>query len=110
LNNAQDYNNEVEDISEDAIVVLCQSESGKYTAYGFISPEYGRTGILIDNIIDGESNWNEFDELTWTYGDSKPTLSEQGEYNVVFTYTQGNGLEKSICFETFDTGTMAVKE
>jgi hypothetical protein len=110
LNNAQDYNNEIEDMSEDAIVVLCQADSGKYTAYGFISPEYGRTGILIDNVIDGESNWNYFDELTWTYGDSQPILSEQGEYNVIFTYTKGNGLEQTIYFENFDTGTMSVKE
>lgn len=110
LNNAQGYQNEIEDRTKDAIVLLCQSESGKYTAYGFISPEYGQTGILIDNIIDGESNWNYFDDYTWTYGDSKPALSEQGEYGVTFTYTQGNGPEQTIYYDTFDTGTMSVRK
>ena len=110
LNNAQDYESRIEDMSKDAIVMLCQSESGKYTAYGFISPEYGQTGILIDNIINSESNWNYWGEATWTYSDSKPMISEQGEYNVIFTYTQGNGLEKTVYFDTFDTGTMSIKE
>lgn len=110
LHNAKDYKNKIEDMSKDAVVILCQSESGKYTAYGFISPEYGQMGILIDNVIDGESNWNYFDEYSWAYGASKPVLSEQGEYNVIFTYTQGNGLEQTIYFDTFDTGTMSVRE
>lgn len=110
LENAVNYENEIYDMSKDAIVLLCQSESGKYTAYGFISPEYGKKGILIDNIIDGESNWNYFDKYTWSYDTVKPALQEQGEYDVIFSFTQENDMERELYFETFDTGTMSVKE
>lgn len=109
LNNTEAYKNKIEDLSKDAIVLLCQSGSGKYKAYGFISPEYGQQGILIDHVIDGESNWNYFNEWTWAYSTAAPTLTETGEYDVIFTFTQGNGLEKTFYFECYDTGTMAVK-
>ncbi len=93
------------DNTEDALVLLCQSESKKYSAYGFSSQEYGQQGILIDNVIDGSSNWNYFDNA-WSYGSEIPTLAEQGEYDVIFTYTDGDGVKETIYYETFDTGTM----
>ena len=98
------------DAGEDAIVLLCRSESGKFTAYGFISPEYGKQGILIDNIINGESNWNTFEEYGWSYGDVQPTLEEQNEYDVIFTFLDGDGAQQSVAFESFDTGTVSVRE
>lgn len=109
LNNTEAYKNKIEDLSKDAIVLLCQSGSGKYKAYGFISPEYGQQGILIDHVINGESNWNYFNEWTWAYSDAAPTLTETGEYDVIFTFTQKSGLEQTVYFECYDTGTMAVK-
>lgn len=112
LTNAKDYESGIEDVSKDLIIRLCKSESGKYTAYGFISPEYGKKGIMIDNMINGQSNWNYFEE-NWYYGNSRPILEEIDEYEVIFTFTQEkNGSEqiKKICFDTFDTGTMSVRE
>lgn len=105
LNLAERWENPVEDLSEDALVLLCQSEDQKYAAYGFISPEYGKKGILMNNIIDGDGNWNYF-EYSWDYGERKPSLKEQGEYGAVFAFTGGDGEEREIYFETFETGTM----
>lgn len=85
--------------------------SGKYEAYGFISAEYGKRGILINNIVDGGSNWNYFEE-DWAYGDDRPTLEEKGEYEVLFTFGQEvNEVYKthSMYFDTYDTGTMSIK-
>lgn len=112
LSKAEDYKSGIDTISRDSIVRLCQSESGRYTAYGFISSEYGKKGILIDYIVDGGSNWNYFFEK-WCYGSILPTLEENGEYEVTFTFMQeknGNEDIKRIVFDTFDTGTMSMRE
>lgn len=61
-------------IQEDALIKLCVSENGKYEAYGFISPEYGQRGILLNNIIDGDGNWCELIFDTYETG----TMSESG--------------------------------
>lgn len=111
LEHARPYEDRVETNCRDAIVRLCQSESGRYTAYGFISPQYGRMGVLITNQIDGVENWNEFDDYVWNYGGRQPTLTEEDDgYIVLFTYTQGDGSERTVRFDTFDTGTMLEHE
>lgn len=110
LDHAADYESQAEDLSKDTIVRLCQSESGKYTAYGFISPEYGEKGILIDNMIDGESNWNYFGDYSWSYGSAQPTLQEQDEYDVIFSFTQEKNKVRELYFEIYDTGTMCVRQ
>lgn len=103
------YENKIEGtMLEDVVVLLCTSESGKYEAYGIVSPEYGMNGIVLNNIIDGESNHNYLEE-EWAYGGNKPTLTEQGEYAVIFSFTQEReGIEeiREIYFDTYDTGTM----
>ncbi len=109
LENAIDYNSEIEDISEDRIVLLCKSPSGRYEAYGFISSVYGKQGILLNNIIDGEDNHNYFYEK-WAYSDEQPSLSESDDfYNVTFTICQEDQM-KQIHFSTYDTGTMSPEE
>ena len=110
LDNAVDYESKADDLSKDAVVRLCRSESGKYTAYGFISPEYGKKGILIDNIINDESNWNYLWEYIWSYGSTAPTLQEQGEYDVIFSFTKEDDKVQELYFATYDTGTMSVRE
>ena len=112
LEGAVDYNSAMQNDLKDAIVFLCKSESGKYEAYGFISAEYGKNGILINNVIDGQDNWNFFEEK-WSYGDTLPTLEEKADYEVFFTFTQENGgkdYKRSIYFDTYDTGTMTMRE
>ncbi len=107
LENAVDY---AAGIEEYMLVRLCVSESGKYEAYGLISPEYGKKGILINNIIDGEYNTNYFEEETWTYASGQPEFEEISDYEVVFTFwKEENGFDviRSIYFDTYDTGTMS---
>lgn len=111
LENAVNYAELSEAVLEDKIVFLCESESGRYAAYGLISPEYGVHGILINNIIDGEDNHNVFFE-DWVLGEEQPTLIESEDfYEVTFTIAQErNGGMKEIHFTTYDTGTMASEE
>ena len=107
LENATDYGEGIEDILSNQIIFLCESPSGHYKAYGFISPEYGMNGILIDNIINQQSNYNFFSQK-WVYSENPPTLNESDDfYQVIFTICQNQeeGM-KEISFATYDTGTM----
>lgn len=107
LENAVAYGEAAESFSGNQIVLLCESPSGHYRAYGFSSPEFGMQGILIDNIIDRESNYNFFLQK-WVYSEEQPTLSESDDfYQVIFTLCQdrAEGM-KTIVFSTYDTGTM----
>lgn len=69
LDGAVDYESVRQDGQKDALVFLCRSESGKYEAYGFISTEYGKNGLLINNVINDQDNWNFFEE-SWSCGDA----------------------------------------
>ena len=109
LENAVDYDERIEDVWKNQIIFLCESQSGRYKAYGFISPEYGMQGILIDNIIENTSNHNYFLKK-WVYSAERPTLSESDDfYQVTFTVGQSEeeGMQE-IYFTTYDTGTMSV--
>ena len=107
LDNALNYEASITNLTEDSIVLLCTSESSKYEAYGIISPEYGMNGILLNYRINGENNYNYLEE-SFSYGNAN--LQEQGENNVIFTFTQENDIVRKLNFETFDTGTMSLKE
>ena len=112
LENALEYDQGMEDLRNDTIVKLCTSESGQFTAYGFISPEFGKCGILLNNILDGQDNWNYLEE-PWSYSSDRPTLTEQGKYEVLFTFPQKNGAEegtRELYFDTYDTGTMSLRD
>lgn len=64
-------------------------------------------GILIDNIIDQQSNHNFFSQK-WVYSEIFPTLNESDDfYQVILTICQNQeeGM-KEILFDTYDTGTM----
>lgn len=107
LENAAAYEEGIGDILSNQIILLCESPSGHYKAYGFISPEYGMHGILIDNIINQQSNYNFFSQK-WVYSENPPTLNESDDfYQVTFTICQNQeeGMQE-ISFVTYDTGTM----
>lgn len=111
LENAADYNDGMEDIAKDRIILLCESPDGRFQAYGFISPAYGKQGILINNIINGEDNHNYFYEK-WVYSDERPSfIASDDFYQVTFTICQdeAEGM-KEIHFYTYDTGTMDPEE
>ena len=96
-------------LQKDAVIKLCVSESGKYEAYGFISPEYGQRGILLNNIIDGEGNWNYIDS-DWGYGKHVPVIKEIASHEVQFSYYREDGSWCELIFDTYETGTMSVRE
>ncbi len=105
------YDNSIENITEDAVILLCQSESKKYTVYGFISLEYSKTGILIDYAIDGDNrSWNYFDQYTWAYSETMPSIEETGEHEGILRFTQGDGVELELHFESFETGHIEIIE
>jgi len=106
LEKAVHYENKINDISQDRIILLCQSQDGKYQAYGFISPEYGKYGILINTIIDNDDNWNYIKE-TWDYGQIKPSLEVINDYEVQFTFNRTINDICHVTFETYDTGTIS---
>ena len=67
---------------------------------------------MLNNILDWGENWNYLEE-PWAYGAAKPTLEELAEYEVLFSFTQkhdGKEVEQQIYFDTYDTGTMSVRE
>lgn len=107
LDDALDYEANITELSEDSLILLCTSESGKYEAYGIVSPEYGMNGILLNYRIDGENNYNYLEE---SFGYGSANLQELGENEVLFAFTQENGAVRELHFETFDTGTMSLKE
>lgn len=101
----------IEDL-KDAVYLMCKSEDGKFEVYGFVSPEYGCKGILINNIIDGEANHNYFyDE--WAIGEKMPSIERDGEGSFILNFTQhvnGNVVEQSVIIDSFETGTVQPRE
>ena len=108
LENAIGYEKGYIGLQKDALVKLCSSKNGKYEAYGIISPEYGQRGILLNNIIDDEDNWNYFDS-NWGYGKHVPVIEETDPYEVQFSYYLENGSWIELEFDTYETGTMSVR-
>lgn len=109
LENAIGYEKGYIGLQKDALIKLCSSESGKYEAYGIISPEYGQRGILLNHIIDGDANWNYFDS-DWGYGKGTPSLQETGDYEVLFSYCREDSSWSELYFDIYETGTMSVRE
>ena len=108
LENAIGYEKGYIGLQKDALVKLCSSKNGKYEAYGIISPEYGQRGILLNNIIDDEDNWNYFDS-NWGYGKHVPVIEETDPYEVQFSYYLEDGGWIELEFDTYETGTMSVR-
>ncbi len=108
LENAIGYEKGYFELQKDALIKLCTSESGKHEAYGILSLEYGKRGILLNNIIEGEDNWNYFDS-DWGYGKKTPKLIETGDYEVQFSYYLEDNSWNELYFDTYETGTMSVR-
>lgn len=106
-----------DDIPKDRMVRLAGTDDGMYTAYGFISPEYGYRGIVIDyRMKKEESNFNYFD-WDWDMYFNAPwleagDLDHDGRNEVVFCPCAGRGTsyyrEYLVVFETYNTGRLEV--
>lgn len=113
LDKAVPFENTITLDIQDALILLCSTEDGRYEAYGTFSKEYGTMGIILNNRIDGMDNTNYLEEA-WDYSYVQPQIYEMEDGKVAFSFVTGSGTgiskEKLILFETFDTGTMKPNE
>ncbi len=89
LENALLWNNTV-DLKEDAeaLIKMASDETGEYEIYGIMSARYGTYGLLLNDRIDGEDNWN-FEYVPWCYTgapEDEPVLEQSSDGKYVFSY------------------------
>ena len=89
LENAYPWNNTVEFKSnEDVLIKMASDGSGRFEIYGIMSEKYGTYGLLLNDWIGGEQNWN-FALVPWYYsGDpsEQPILESDGKGRYIFAY------------------------
>lgn len=110
------------EFKEDANVLIKMAEdpTGQYAAYGFLCGEYGSYGILLNDRLNGEDNWNYF-YTPWAYtgtSDSEPTMEKAADgYSGTFTFPvpASDPADSSIQVKTwklqsYDTGTIEIED
>ena len=107
LADAKEYEDGLTDTASDQIYLLSRTESGTFELYGFVSPEYGTKGLMINYIIDGEDNWNLFYD-DWYFGTDSPSLVEDGEDLIltIYQFDDEEIKEQSVTLNYFETGTV----
>ena len=107
---------------EDArgLVKMAEDPTGQYAAYGFLCGEYGRYGILLNDKLNGEDNWNYF-YTPWAYtgvSDSEPTMEKAADgYSGTFTFpapasdpADSRIQVKTWKLQSYDTGTIEIED
>lgn len=89
LENAYAWNNTA-DFKEDAdiLIKMAADSTGEFEVYGISSAEYGDYGMLLNDIINGEDNWNYVYE-PWFYTgapNDQPTLEWTDDGELIFSY------------------------
>ena len=89
LENAYAWNNTA-DFKEgvDILIKMAVDSTGEFEVYGISSAEYGDYGMLLNDIIDGEDNWNYVYE-PWFYTgapNDQPTLEWTDDGELIFSY------------------------
>ena len=110
------------EFKEDANVLIKMAEdpTGQYAAYGFLCGEYGSYGILLNDKLNGEDNWNYF-YTPWAYtgsSDVKPAMEKAADgYSGTFTFPApaNDPVKSSIQIKTwklqsYDTGTIEIED
>ena len=110
------------EFKEDANVLIKMAEdpTGQYAAYGFLCGEYGSYGILLNDKLNGEDNWNYF-YTPWAYtgvSDSEPTMEKAADgCSGTFTFPApaSDPVKSSIQIKTwklqsYDTGTIEIED
>lgn len=102
---------------DSVLIQMAVDSTERYEIYGMISEELGTYGMLLNDRIGGEDNWNLIYE-SWIYtgiAADKPTLTyEDGE--LIFTYVYGqdmNGMSLTRSYKLdcgYDTGHMEFRE
>ena len=110
------------EFKEDANVLIKMAEdpTGQYAAYGFLCGEYGSYGILLNDKLNGEDNWNYF-YTPWAYtgsSDVEPAMEKAADgYSGTFTFPApaNDPVKSSIQIKTwklqsYDTGTIEIED
>ena len=110
------------EFKEDANVLIKMAEdpTGQYAAYGFLCGEYGSYGILLNDRLNGEDNWNYF-YTPWAYtgsSDVEPAMEKAADgYSGTFTFPApaNDPVKSSIQIKTwklqsYDTGTIEIED
>ena len=91
--NAYNWNNTVE-FKEDAdvLIKMATDSTGEYEVYGIISAKLRSYGMILNNIIDGNDNWNYVYE-PWEYTgapNDEPVLWWTADGKLMFSYVYAN--------------------
>lgn len=110
------------EFKEDANVLIKMAEdpTGQYAAYGFLCGEYGSYGILLNDKLNGEDNWNYF-YTPWAYtgsSDVEPAMEKAADgYSGTFTFPapasdpgDSRIQVKTWNLQSYDTGTIEVED
>ena len=110
------------EFKEDANVLIKMAEdpTGQYAAYGFLCGEYGSYGILLNDKLNGEDNWNYF-YTPWAYtgsSDVEPAMEKAADgYSGTFTFPapasdpEDSRIQvKTWNLQSYDTGTIEVED
>lgn len=89
LENAYPWNNTVEfKLNADVLIKMASDGSGRFEIYGIMSEKYGSYGLLLNDWIGGEQNWN-FALVPWYYSGApsdQPILESDGKGRYIFAY------------------------
>ena len=89
LENAYPWNNTVEfKPNADVLIKMASDGSGRFEIYGILSEKYGSYGLLLNDWIGGEQNWN-FALVPWYYSGApsdQPILESDGKGRYIFAY------------------------
>ena len=89
LENAYPWNNTVEfKPNADVLIKMASDGSGRFEIYGILSEKYGSYGLLLNDWIGGEQNWN-FALVPWYYSGNpseQPILESDGKGRYIFAY------------------------
>jgi len=113
LENAYPWNNTAEFKDDaDIIIKLASDDSGRYEIYGIKSQKYGDYGLLLNDRVNGEDNWN-FEYLPWYYSGApsdEPILEPYEDkfiFSYVYKYDDGVPMRKEATVDCgYDTGHM----
>ena len=89
LENAYPWNNTVEfKPNADVLIKMASDGSDRFEIYGILSEKYGSYGLLLNDWIGGEQNWN-FALVPWYYSGNpseQPILESDGKGRYIFAY------------------------
>ena len=89
LENAYDWNNTAEfKPNAEVLIKMASDETGRFEIYGIMGQKYGTYGLLLNDRVNGEENWN-FACVPWHYSGApseQPILEQDETGKYIFSY------------------------